>query len=71
VSPEDVLVVHAIDRLASYIGDLPRIVAALNKETAVVESVRESLPLMGDDSPMSASMLMITGQEIHDDGSPA
>jgi DNA invertase Pin-like site-specific DNA recombinase len=57
----DILVVHAMDRLARNLEDLRRIVRELTGRGVRVEFVKESLTFTGEDSAMNTLLLSMLG----------
>ncbi|WP_223275744.1 recombinase family protein [Paenibacillus elgii] len=55
----DVVVVHSMDRLASNLDDLRKIVQDLTKRSVRIEFVKENLSFTGEDSPMANLMLSV------------
>jgi len=57
----DMVVVHAMDRLARNLGDLRNIVKNLTQKGVKIEFLKENLTFSGDDAPMSVLLLNIMG----------
>ena len=57
----DVVVVHAMDRLARNLDDLRRLVQGLTARGVRIEFRKEGLAFTGDDSPMAVLLLSVMG----------
>ena len=57
----DVIVCHAMDRLARNLDDLRKLVLALVKRGVDVRFVKENLTFTGEDSPMAHLLLSVIG----------
>jgi len=57
----DTVVVYSMDRLACNLGDLRRLVRTLTKRGIRIESVKERVSFMGEDSPMANLLLSVRG----------
>ena len=57
----DILVVHAMDRLARNLTDLRAMVKELTARGVAVQFMKESLTFTGDDSPMANLLLSLLG----------